>query len=175
LTANLQQWPDTTLLLVIAKAKLQEAAPVVEALGRRPEWSHEEARLIAQAALGDQAVEQRFVRAFLETQDAEQKAPLAQTLGFIGTHTALAAVASELRTDLVLEMPMVMRRSVRLNLIAALSYNYPDQPILFDNAILDDNGYEQVEQFAAAEFGVRWGKPRPPFLTIQGFPSEPPK
>lgn len=174
LIANLKRWPDTTLLLVIAKAKLQEASPVVEALGRTPEWSGEEATLIAKAALGDQIIEERFVRAFLETQEAEKKAQWAKTLGLIGTRATLTAVASELRTPLVIEMKMVMQRSVRLDLIAALSYNYPDKPFLFDNAILDDSGYERVEQFAEEEFKVRWEKPRPPFLTIQGFPSEPP-
>lgn len=174
LTAQLKRQPDTTLLLIIAKAKLKEASATVEALGRTAAWSGEEATLIARAALGEKSVEEKFVRAFLETQDPEQKAQRARTLGLIGTRAALQAVASELRNPLVIEMKMVMRRSVRLDLIAALSYNYPDKLFLFDNAILDDDGYARVEKFAEEEFGVRWEKPRPPFLTIQGFPSEPP-
>jgi hypothetical protein len=89
----------------------------------------------------------------------------------VGTSAALKALASEMRTDLVVEMPMVMRRSVRVDIVAALSFAFPDKPFLWDNAVSDDEGYARIEAFCEQTFGVRWAKPRPAFLWIQGFPA----
>jgi hypothetical protein len=173
LTDNLQRWPGSTLLLVIAKAKPIEAVPVVDHLFWSLEWRKEESTLVARAALGDKTTEKTFVRPFLATRDPAEKVRLAKLLGFIGTKEALTALASQMRTDLVVEMPMVYRKSVRLEIMAALSYNYPENAFLYDNAVVDDSGYARVERFCEDAFEVKWDTPRPPFLTVQGFPSEP--
>jgi HEAT repeat protein len=175
LTETLERFPDNSSLLLVAKAKPEAALPVVKELARSPRWAKSENVPIALAALGEKTVEEKFVRDFLTTHDPSQKAKLAKSLGYIGTETALRALASQMRTDLVVEMPRVSRRSVRLDILAALSYNFPDKPFLWDNAILDDSGYARVEQFCEETFGTKWQTPRPPFLTIQGFPSEPPR
>jgi hypothetical protein len=171
LTRSLEQSPDDTTFLLIAKAKPPAALPVVKALARSPRWAKDDNVQITLAALGEKAVENKFVQPFLTTRDPSQKAKLARSLGYIGTDGSLRALASQMRSDLVIEMPRVSLRSVRLDIIAALSYNFPDLVFLWDNAITDDNGYARVEQFCEKTFGTKWDRPRPPFLTIQGFPS----
>ena len=175
LTQSLERFPDNTTLLLVAKAKPEAALPVVKELARTPRWAKVENVQIALAALGDKAAEDRFVESFLTTQDPSQKAKLAKSLGYIGTNSALRALASQMRTNLVVEMPRVLRRSVRLDIMAALSYNFPDKTFLYDNAVTNDSGYARVEQFCEKTFDTKWQTPRPPFLTIQGFPSEPPQ
>lgn len=171
LTRSLEQAPDGTTFLLIAKAKPAAALPLVKEFARSPRWAKDENAQLALAALGEKAVENRFVQPFLTTRDPSQKAKLAKSLGYIGTETALRALASQVRSDLVIEMPRVSLRSVRLDIIAALSYNFPDLVFLWDNAITDDSGYVRVEEFCEKTFGTKWDRPRPPFLTIQGFPS----
>ncbi len=170
LAADLKARPGTTALLVAAKAKAPAARPVVEALGPGDETVQ-----IARAAFGDTAAEQRLIREFLDTREPKSKAALAKTLGYAGTPAALKALASEMRTDLVVEMPGVMRRSVRVDIVAALSFAFPDKPFLWDNAVTDDQGYARIEAFCEQTFGVRWTKPRPAFLWIEGFPSRLPR
>lgn len=167
LAADLKARPGTTALLVAAKAKAAAARPVVQALASR-----EEAAEIARAALGDAAVEQRFIREFLEAREPERKAALAKTLGYVGTPAALKVLAGEMRTELAVEMPMISRRSVRVDIVAALSFAFPDKTFLWDNAVKNDEGYARIEAFCEQTFGVRWTKPRPRFLWVEGFPAD---
>ncbi len=175
LTETLQRFPDNTSLLVVAKAKPEAALPVVKEMAKSPRWAKSDYVQVALAALGDKGAEAKIVQPFLSTQDPEQKAKLAILLGYIGTESALRAVAGEMRTPLVVTMPGVSKRSVRLDVLAALRYNFPDKLFLYENAILDDSGYARVEKFCEETFDTKWQAPRPPFLTIQGFPSEPPQ
>jgi len=174
LTGRLRQSPDATLLLVIAKAKPAEAREAVDKLMENPGWAKELETRIASAALGNKEIETEFIKTFLETSDPEEKADYARFLGFIGTPGALKALASEMRTDMVLQMTGVSRRSVRIFIIEGLKYNYPDRTFLYDNAVNSDEDYARIEKFCEEEFGVNYTKDRPPFLWIQGFPSEPP-
>jgi hypothetical protein len=170
LAEDLAKRPGTSALLVIAKAKPPQAIPVVNSLVDSPSWAHVEEAAIAKAALGDTLVEKRFADAFLAAHDPREKAMLAKTLGRIGTWTALRTLGSEMRTPLVLEMSHVMERSVRLDILAALVLSFPDKTFLYDNAIQDDQGYARAEAFLEQTFGITWKTPRPPFLTVQGFP-----
>lgn len=173
LSANLQSMPDGTALLVVAKAKPPEAIPVIDSLIHTAEWKKEKETPIAMAALGDKELERKYLHQFMSTHDPEKKGDLAEELGWIGTQGALHALASEMRTNLIIEMPMVLRKSVRVNIIAALSYNYPTETFLWDNAVDDDSGYARIEKFCEETFGVTWKTPRPPFLWIEGIPSAP--
>ncbi len=175
LAANLRAMPDPTLLLVIAKAKARQAAEVVERLMEDPRWSNSLEGRIAAAALGNTKIEQSYVSRFREESDPHQKAEYARYLGFIGTEPALKALAGEMRTDLIIENPGVTIRSVRIFIIEALSYNFPEKTFLWDNAVEDDEGYARIERFCEETFGTTWDVERPPFLWIQGFPSEPPE
>jgi len=170
---RLESAPDQTLLLVIAKGKLAKARKILEREENQNRMSGWEEYKIALAALGDEELEAPYIDKFMSTDDPETKARLAAKLGQIGTRTALTALAKEVRTGLVIEMTNVMRKSVRLDIIAALAYNYPDKVFLYNNAITSDEGYERVEEFCRDRFGVTWEKERPDFLTVQGFPSKP--
>ncbi|MFO7914574.1 MAG: hypothetical protein R6U43_02650 [Candidatus Krumholzibacteriales bacterium] len=170
---RLESTPDQTLLLIIAKGKVLKARKILEREENQSRMSGWEEYKIALAALGDEELEAPYIDRFMKTDDPETKAGLAAKLGLIGTRNALAALAEEVRTGLVIEMTNVMRKSVRLDIIAAMSYNYPDREFLYDNAITSDEGYQRVEEFCREKFGVTWEKERPDFLTIQGFPSEP--
>lgn len=170
LSIDLKERPGTTAFLLIAKAKPPEAVPVVRKLMAAPRWPKELNARVAAAALGDEGIEKEFIDSFREAEDPKEKARLAKVLGWIGTDAALRALAGAMRTDLVIEMPRVSRRSVRLDVLAALSYNFPDQEVLYESQLFDDSGYEQAEAFCEQRFGTKWDRPRPPFLTIMGFP-----
>ncbi|MFH0724839.1 MAG: hypothetical protein V2B19_00540 [Pseudomonadota bacterium] len=168
---NLRQWPDSTALLIIAKGKIGNALPVVRELEGMPRWSKETSLLIAKAALGDQATENTFVEPFLATTDPVEKERLARLVGFIGTRSALTALASQMRSGLVFLQEGNFKRSVRLKIMEALAYNFPDKIFLHDNAIINDSGYERVEKFCEETFGIQWRTARPPYLAVQGFPT----
>ncbi|MBD3179358.1 MAG: hypothetical protein GF417_06990 [Candidatus Latescibacteria bacterium] len=172
-TDRLESAPDQTLLLIIAKGKITGALKILkseEVAARISGW--EEYR-IALAALGDDELEETFIEDFRKANDPEAKAEHASVLGKIGTQKALKALAGEVRTGLIIEMPNVMMKSVRLDIISAMGYNFPEKEFLHDNAITDDQGYARVEQFCEDRFGISWETERPDFLTVQGFPSEP--
>lgn len=175
LSGNLKMFPDTRLLLVIAKAKPPEAAETVDSLIKIPAWAKKPETMIAAAALGDREIEKSFIARFREATVPKEKADAARHLGYIGTPAALAALADGMRTALVIEMEGVSRRSVRIFIIDALRYNYPDKTFLYSNAVNSDADYEVIEKFCEETFGTKWTTERPPFLWIEGFPSEPPK
>ena len=170
LTEDLAQHPGASALLVVAKAKPPQAVPVVAKLAASSAWASKDELMIAQAALGNTRQEMPFVTRFVATRDPREKASLAKVLGQIGTPTALRALANEMRSDLIIEIPNVMQRSVRLDILAALARTYPEETFLYDNAIQDDAGYARVEEFLKRTLGTHWANPRPPFLTVRGFP-----
>ncbi|HEY3836903.1 MAG TPA: hypothetical protein VGL72_10045, partial [Bryobacteraceae bacterium] len=173
-TRELEYRPMTAGFLLIAKAKPPEAEPVVRTLRETPRWSKDPNARIAAAALGDTELEKECEARFTLTSDPQVKAEAAHTLGLIGTEPALRALASELRTGLVIDKPEAyFKRSVRVDILEALSYNFPDEPALYTTQIHDDSGYERAEQFCQKRLGVSWDHPRPPFLTIGGYPLPP--
>ena len=172
LADNLKRWPDATLLLVIAKAKSTEASETVDSLMEIPGWAKETETQIAAAALGDREIEGEFIRRFEGAAAAREKTEAARLLGFIGTENTLSSLAAGMRSDLVIEMAGVSRRSVRVFIIEALSYNHPEKTFLYDNAVNSDEDYAVIEKFCEETYGAQWKKERPPFLWIEGFPSE---
>lgn len=171
---ELEKRPGAAVLYLVAKAKPAAARPLLEKLASSPAWGGAEALAIARAALGDEEVAKPLVKLFQDARSPEEKIRLAGVLGRVATPAALAALAGEMRTDLVQEMPSVMKRSVRLDVMGALARSYPDRTFLWSNAIGSDEDYARVEAFCEKEFGTRWTKPRPPYLAVQGFPSSPP-
>lgn len=170
LTRDFERFPSSSSFLVLAKAKPAQARAAVQKIAVTPRWKEDRSARIALAAFGDLAVEQSFTDPFASTQDAGEFARLAQQIGWIGSMTALRALADQVRTSLIFEIPNAVRRSSRLDVIAALSFNFPDEPVLFPNKITSEQSYEAVENFCRSRFGVTWSKPRPPFLTQQPFP-----
>jgi hypothetical protein len=157
--------PSSGLLLAIAKAKIIEARPAIEALKTDKIWGKEEIVPIALAALGDHELERRFVDKFLQTLDAQEKMDLAGTLGRIGTRTALEALAQEMRSPLIFEIPAAYEQSVRPDIAKAIHSNYPDKEFLL--VIRNEADYERIEKFCEQEFKTVWKTDRPPFLVMQ--------
>lgn len=160
--------PDPSLFLVIAKAKAQEALPELEGLRDDPRWNDDECLEIALAALGDKPLENKFTKAFLASQEPSEKIELARKLGQIGSRSALRALAQEMRTPLIYEMPGNSESSVRVEIASAIGYNYPDKPFLM--SVQEESDYERIEKFCESEFGIEWKTPRPPFLVFNLLP-----
>ena len=171
LTHDLETSPATTAFLLLAKAKPAGAAPLVRKLLGTPRWLKELNARVAMAALGETAIEKEYADAFTSAANGKDKANAARILGLIGTETALRTLASELRTDSIIDEPaLYYERSVRVDILQALSYNFPEEVALYETQIHDDSGYERAERFCEARLGVKWMHPRPPYLKVQGYP-----
>ncbi len=157
--------PVSGLFLVIAKAKATKALPSLQARKDDPSWNQEESFAVALAALGDKALERRFIDRFADTRDPKEKMEAAKPLGWIGTPATLKALASEMRSPLVFTIPATFRQSVRPAIAKAIQYNYPRDRFLL--VVNSDADYERIEKFCEKEFGTTWEAPRPPFLNIQ--------
>jgi hypothetical protein len=69
------------------------------------------------------------------------------------------ALASRMRTKWEVELPAAFRRSVRVDILAALRYNFPAEPVLFESNTENDRGYEAVERFcrnSEVHLGQTW-------------------
>ena len=166
----LEQAPAYDAFLLVAKAKPPEARKVVTRLLHTEEWKEEGAK-IAAAALGDQKLEGEFLRQASAATNGKALAEALKNLSLVGTKRCLEAVAGYLRTPMTIEVPHAFKKSVRLDVLDALVYHFPYEPVLNSNLINDDSGYAAAERFCTQTLGVQYTEPRPPFLTYQGYPS----
>jgi len=169
-TKNLRNSPSEGAFLLVAKAKPQIAKKLVDRLIKLPEWEDVEEVKIAQAALGAKDVENEFIAAVETAKDGQTLAQVLRSLGLIGTSHSLKVVAEQLRTPLTIDRPGSFEKSVRLDVLEALLYNFPDQAILYPNNINSDEGYAAAEHFCTITFGVTYRTPRPSFMTYRGYP-----
>lgn len=172
-TRTLQDAPSDEAFLLVAKAKPQNAKPVVDRLAAMPRWQKSEAAKVARAAFGDARAEDEFLAAAAAAEKAGDGKALAQALGtlaLVGTPRSLAAVAARLRTPLTIHIPGAFEKSVRLSALEGLLYNFPDQPVLYPNSISKEADYTAAERFATQALGVTFRDPPPPFLTYRGYP-----
>jgi hypothetical protein len=166
--------PTQEAFLLVAKAKPSAGKDLVERLAGLPEWRTVEAARIARAALGDKDIEDVFLADASKAEEASNARMLADALsklGFIGTPRALRAIAERLRTPLIFEIPGAFEKSVRLDVLQALLYDFPDRPELYPNNIISESDYAAAERFCEQKLGVRYTHPTPPFLTYRGYPS----
>jgi hypothetical protein len=170
---NLIQFKDSEILLVIAKSKPEKAKDVLEKMLLSPQGSEDDELKVAVAALGNEKQESYIINQFITAKDADQKIRFAKLLGYVGTKKAATALAGEMRTDIIKILPNVYARSVRLDIAHALEMINPETTILYENNIDDDASYENIEHFCQERYGIVWQKNRPPFLAMQGFPSQP--
>lgn len=166
----LSEAPEPALFLVVAKAKAVEALPILQELGKDPRWAEDDNFRIALAALGDQAEEDAFVERFAKATDARDKIEAAKPLGRIGTRTSLEALAREMRSPMVVEVPGSYRMSVRPDIAKAIHSCHPEKTFFLE--IGTDSDYERIERFCEIEYGIQWSRPRPPFLVFS--PTVPP-
>lgn len=188
-TNSLQQLTGQYLRLA-TKAKTIEASPYVEKMARSPKWQTEpewsEMIQIAQAALGNQLVEDKFIKA---VRDEEKNAPPAPknrfynvgtaldgtelarrlaTLGEIGTRRSLQVVCSYLRSTLKSYVVNIRERSVRYAALDALRYNFPDERVLHLPSDLDQ--WRAAEQFCTTHVGAVFNGPTPHIARDQIYP-----
>ena len=166
----LDRAPTDEAFLLVAKAKPQSARATLEKLAQTPKWRDAENAKIARAALGAESIESEFLAAAGASNDGKSLARALGPLALIGTARCLKAIAERLRSPLIIDMPGAYKKSVRLNVLEALLYNFPDQPELYPNNIRKPEDYTAAEQFCAITIGVMYTTPPPPFLTYRGYP-----
>jgi hypothetical protein len=169
----LEEKPTKDGLLLVAKAKAMDAKPLIDELAQSGEWKNQESLRIAQASLGDKAREDEFVQQVARVHDAKDSRAFMQSLAplaMIGTRSSLAALARHLRTPLTLLLPGTYERSLRLSVLEALMYYYPERPEFYPNNVRSEADYEAAERFCARELGVTYDMPTPPFMTYRPFP-----
>ncbi|MFO7613395.1 MAG: hypothetical protein R6W71_02015 [Bacteroidales bacterium] len=169
----LEKKPTEEMFLLIAKARLPKAKTLVDSLARSQTWKDSPAAKIALAAMGDTEIENGFLDAAETARNESNSQAFIDALGTLsltGTQRSLIYIANQLRTPLVFEVPGAFRKSVRLNVLEALLYNFPDQPVLYPNNIVEEEDYTAAEEFCTRKLGVTYTTPPPPFMTYEGFP-----
>ena len=166
----LEEAPAEEAFLLVAKAKPMKAKILVNRLAGLPKWEDKEAAKIARAALGAEDIEDEFLAACEAAEDGEELAQALGPLALIGTPRCLKEIAKRMRTPLTIDRPGAFEKSVRLNVLEALLYNFPDQPVLYPNNINSAANYTLAEHFCTATFDVEYDEPQPPFLTYRGYP-----
>lgn len=163
-TKALDDFPSEDAFLLVAKAKPQPAKVVVDKLMLLPTWKNLEAARIARAALGDVAVENEFLAAVDAAHEPEALAHALGSIALIGTPRSLKVLAEQLRTPLIIDKPGAFKKSVRLDVLEGLLYNFPDQPVLYPNNINNDQDYAAAESFCSNTLGAVYNSPRPAFM-----------
>jgi hypothetical protein len=176
-TNALGEEPTGEAFLLIAKAKTNRAMEMIERLIKLPKWRDMEEAKIAHAALGSTDDEDKFltIAAAAEIQGGQSFVRAIGTLGLIGTQRTLRVVGGYLRTPQTIQFPVhvpgaIGVRAIRLNVLEALLYNFPDHPELYPNNINRDDDYRSAEQFCTERLGVTYSQPPPPFLTYGNVP-----
>lgn len=122
--------------------------------------------------LGNAEGERKVIEAYLAEKDGTRKEAFAQLLGYMATPKALNTLAIDLRTPFTYAWNQRAQRSFRLHVIDALSRAYPFEPLLWRTIYrpTGDAYYEEIEQWAEKTIGVKFTRPRPPFLYQEDAP-----
>lgn len=165
--------PTQDLFLLIAKTKVLAATDKIRELVFSDRWRDTEEVKIASAALGNPILATEFIaktKEAAETADIEKFRHFLGTLSLIGTYETLQAIAGYLRTPLIEDVKGAYRKTMRLNVLEALRYNFPDQSIFYPNNVISDNDYAAAEQYCTTHFQIQYSRPRPDFMTFIGYP-----
>jgi hypothetical protein len=169
--------PEGIAFLLVAHAKAFQAKEVVERLSLLPSWSDHENARIARAALGNTQVEDAILAEVkrleeagdVETLTARGAGGLLYVLGRIGTHRSLMTLAKLMRSPLeriVNGTRYSGRETIRLYVMNALRYSFPDQAdkLLNRNLVKSEEDYLAVERFLTRELGISYDDmPMPEF------------
>lgn len=168
--------PTEEAFLLVAKAKPARAKELIERLLKLPRWENLDAARIADAALGNTEEEQKFLSAATEAKTGESLAEVIGPLALMGTERSLMFIGEQLRSPLLIEisghMPGRSVKSVRLNVLDALLYNFPDQPEFYPNNIHRDEDYRAAERACSERLGVVYRNAPPEFLKYGNIPPE---
>lgn len=168
--ALLDAAPNETALYLAAKAKAAEAAPALERLEADPALGGGEALAIARAALGDAGAERKLAMAVEQAETGEALAEALGPAGLAGSPALLRLIGATMRTALTIDRPGVNETSVRLNVMDALRYNFPQVPAFYRNNVHDDADYLEIERLVEEHLGVVFDASRPAFLKVRGYP-----
>jgi hypothetical protein len=164
----LRRQPSDAVLLTVAKAKATEALDLVKPLAVR------ESAQRALAALGDADRERALADAIDAAQTGEALADALAKSALVGTDRLIRKIGEQMRTPLTLDVRGAYIASVRLNVLDALRYNFPQVPEFYAQNIMDDGDYLKVEEMLTRDFGVVFHQPRPEFMKLIGYPRLPP-
>ncbi len=167
-------------LYLAAKAKTVEAS-YVDRMARSPLWHENGEELnvvkVAQAALGNGEVEDKFINdvldaaqnlppaprnRFYDVGDAKNGTEVASRmvfLGLIGTRKSLRVACAFLRSPLKSYVKNLYERSIRYDALDAIRYNFPDERILYKPTQLAE--WVQAEKFCIEKLGVTFDGPTP--------------
>ena len=168
-------------LYIAAKAKALQALPYVERMAQSPLWQEIEEDLrvvkIAQAALGNVAVEDEFIQNVLDAAENPPPAPKNRfynvgdakdggevaarmaVLGLIGTTKSLLTACGFLRSPLKAYVKNVYERSIRFDALDAIRYNFPDERVLYKPTQVHE--WAAAEQFCIEKLGATFDGPTP--------------
>jgi hypothetical protein len=175
-TNALAEEPTAEAFLLVAKAKSIKAKELIERLIVLPKWQNMEEAKIARAALGSTEDEDHFIVAATAaaSKDGPSFADAIGPLALMGTPRSLRFIAEQLRTPLMIDIPGHgpgrSGKTARLNVLDALVYNYPDQPVLYPNNINQDSDYRDAERFCTDILGVNYKVPPPPYFKYGNVP-----
>lgn len=176
-TNALAEEPTNEAFLLVAKAKSQKAKDLVERLIKLPRWENLEAAKIARAALGSKEDEDQFLAVLAAAKDGAALEKALRPVGLIGTPRSLRVIAELLRTPMTVEVggssEGINLKSVRLSVLDALAYNFPEEPSVYPNNINYDEDYRNAERFCTDRLGVVYKTPPPPFFKYGSFPQPP--
>ena len=149
--------------LLLGKTGAEEGLELVAKGGKL--WSVDDVAARAAAAkLGDTAISRSFVEAYQQEKDGRKKACLAKTLGYIGDATCVLALARDMRTPIVYDAGG-WRRSLRVDIVAALGEVYPQEAVLQKRDVQGDQEadewYDAVEKWLERYLEITWQTERP--------------
>ena len=142
-------------------------------LSKLSQWRNTEYLEIAQAAFGNDEIINKYIKkakVASSNKNAEALGDAMQKLSLIGTKTTLSHIAEYMRSPLIIDKVGAYKKSIRLNVIDALRYNFCDRAILNPNKILSMEDYNAVEKFCTNKFGIKYEDSQPPFMTFGAYP-----
>lgn len=157
----LEASPFTEWLDLTTRAKPHGALNVLQGLAaKNPRLKDDGHWMQAMAANGDQAIEESYIKSFLNNDDPRKKMDLAEALRRIGTRKTLAALAQEMRTPMVYTLGRVLQVPLRQEIAMQLRVAFPElRPA---STLNTDAYYAEIEAFCEKEFGTKWKTKRPP-------------
>ena len=125
---------------------------------------------LALAKLGNKACEEKVIREFKAevSPDKQFSTQVCWDLAYIGTDSAVKALAEELRTSVIFT-GRNWQVSARVRLIDAIHTVYTNETIFvhnkdFQTAPANDGYYQKIEEWAERKFNISWKTNRPPFF-----------
>jgi hypothetical protein len=183
--------PKGEYLFLAAKAKTMRARPFVDHIATLPAYRENrdflEVARLAQAALGNTAIEDEYINALHEAQknmppapknqyydegpafDGSEVAKRFEPLGLIGTRRSLLLACSYLRSTLKSYVPTVSETPVRFAALDAIRYNFPDERVLFEPQNVTQ--WAAAERFCTEHLGAVFDGPTPDLPRHQIFPT----